>query len=63
MRYIAAMLLGYTLLLTGCAVNNPPSPVYGVDIVAVEKGAVAPFSGTIFSPFYLDRYLQWKDKK
>jgi hypothetical protein len=59
----AAILAGFIALLTGCAVNNAPAPVIGVDIARVEKGAVAPFSGTIFSPFYLERYLMWKETK
>lgn len=58
----AGMFLGSMLLLTGCAVNNPPAPVVGVDIAQVKKGDAAPFSGTIFSPFYLNEYLQWKDR-
>jgi hypothetical protein len=66
MRYTRAMLAACTLLLilcasSGCATTHPPAPLVGVDIVSIEKGAVAPISGTIFSPFYLERYLQWKE--
>ena len=63
MRYILGILV--VLALSSCAFGNklPPAPVYGVDIQQVQKGEVAPFSGTIFSPFYLDQYLQWKASK
>ena len=60
---LLVILAGSTLGLTGCVSTNPPAPVIGVDIVQVKKGEVAPFSGTIFSPFYLDRYLEWKESK
>jgi hypothetical protein len=50
-------------IITSCAVKHPPSPVYGVDIKAVAVGEPAPFKGTLFSDFYLNRYLQWKDTK
>lgn len=40
---------------------SPPSPVLGVDIVSIKKGENAPFSGTLFSPFYLKNYLEWKE--
>jgi uncharacterized lipoprotein YmbA len=63
MRFTLGMLLGSMLLLTGCASKHMPVPVYGVDIVQVQKGTEAPFTGTLFSPFYLDNYLQWKDPK
>jgi len=63
MRYTAVILLACILLSTGCGVKHPPSPVYGVDIKAVNAGDPAPFKGTLFSDFYLNEYLQWKDAK
>jgi hypothetical protein len=62
-QFSLVMFLALTLSFSGCASKRIPlpAPVYGVDIVAVEKGSPAPFSGTLFSPFYLDNYLQWKD--
>lgn len=63
MRYTLAISVAYIVLLTGCAHKSPPSPVIGVDIISVSKGDSAPFTGTLFSPFYLDNYLQWKDSK
>lgn len=59
---LLAILLGSTLLSTGCGIKRlPPAPVVGVDISAVKKGEAAPFDGTLFSPFYLNNYLQWKE--
>jgi hypothetical protein len=64
MRYSAVMYLALMLLFSGCASKHlPPAPVIGVDIAQVEKGADAPFNGTLFSPFYLEEYLQWKDSR
>lgn len=63
MLLVLVMLAGSMTALTGCAVNNPPAPVIGADIAQVKKGEVAPFSGTIFSPFYLEKYLEWKEYK
>jgi hypothetical protein len=63
MRFIAVMCLAYILSSTACAGKNPPMPVYGVDIKAVNAGEVVPFKGTLFSDFYLNKYLQWKDTK
>lgn len=63
MRYILAILLVYTLLLTGCASKRAPVPVIGVDIMSVKAGDKVIFDGTLFSPFYLNEYLQWKDTK
>jgi hypothetical protein len=57
------MLAVYMIVLIGCAANNPPAPVIGADIAQVKKGDIAPFNGTIFSPFYLDKYLEWKEKQ
>lgn len=58
--YLVILVLSITASI-GCARNNPPSPVYGVDIVAIDKGVVAPYKGTLLSDFYLDKYLQWKE--
>lgn len=58
-----AILVLCTISLIGCAASNPPSPVYGVDILAIEKGVPAPYNGTLFSDFYLDKYLEWKEPK
>jgi hypothetical protein len=55
------MLVASMLLLIGCASKHPPAPVVGVDILSVQAGSHAPFSGMLFSPFYLENYLQWKD--
>ena len=63
MRYTAVILVGLTLLFSGCITSRPPAPVLGEDIAQVKKGGVVPFSGTIFSPFYLNEYLQWKEYK
>ena len=63
MRSLLVMCLVCTISLTACAVKHPPMPVYGVDIKAVNAGEVAPFKGTLFSDFYLEQYLQWKDTK
>lgn len=50
----------------GCASKKvttlPPAPVIGVDIVQLNEDDIAPFDGTLFSPFYLTEYLQWKCK-
>jgi hypothetical protein len=63
MRYIAVTLLFCTLLLTNCASKRAPVPVIGVDIMSVKAGDKVLFDGTLFSSFYLNEYLQWKDTK
>ena len=63
MRYTAVILLAYILSSTACAVRHPPAPVIGVDIMQVKAGDKVIFDGTLFSPFYLNEYLQWKDTK
>jgi len=65
MRLLQAVTLGaFMLSLTACAVkHNPPVPVVNVDIMSIEAGGVAPFKGMLFSPAYLENYLQWKDGK
>lgn len=63
MRSLLVMLVVCIVSLTGCAGKHPPMPVYGVDIKAVNAGEVVPFKGTLFSDFYLEQYLQWKDTK
>lgn len=63
MRLLQVVFLGFMLSLTlyGCASTKPTAnPVLGLDLVRVEKGEPAPISGTLFSDFYLERYLQWK---
>jgi len=60
--YLVILVLSITASI-GCARNNPPSPVYGVDILAIDKGDVAPYKGTLFSDFYLDKYLEWKESE
>ena len=57
----AVMLVALTALLTSCAVKHlAPAPVVGIDIAQVSQGQIAPFNGTLFSPYYLNEYLQWK---
>ena len=63
MRFIAVMLLASTVLFSSCAHRPAPAPVIGVDIMQVKTGDKVIFDGTLFSPFYLNEYLQWKDKK
>lgn len=63
MRFIRVIFLACILSSTACGVRHPPAPVVGVDIIQVKAGDKAPFDGTIFSPFYLNEYLQWKDQK
>jgi hypothetical protein len=63
MRLLLPMLVVCIVSSTGCGVKHPPMPVYGVDIKAVNAGEVVPFKGTLFSDFYLEQYLQWKDAK
>ena len=63
MRYTAVMCLGSMLLFSSCAHKPAPAPVIGVDIMSVKAGDKVLFDGTLFSPFYLNEYLQWKDTK
>ncbi len=35
-------------------------PVAGIDIAIVHAGQDVPFNGALFSPMYLNEYLQWK---
>lgn len=51
-------------VLGGCAAKHitMPDPVIGVDIAEVTQGQPAPFNGTVFSPAYLNEYLQWDCK-
>lgn len=46
----------------GCAAKHIPlpMPVAGIDIAIVKSGQTVPFNGTLFSPSYLNNYLQWK---
>lgn len=61
MRYLVVMCLASTLLFNSCAARRPPpAPVIGVDIADVKKDAPVPFDGTLFSPAYLNDFLQWK---
>jgi hypothetical protein len=60
MRLLQVIFLGSMLSLIGCATKITANPVLGMDMVRVEKGQPAPISGTLFSDFYLERYLQWK---
>lgn len=62
MRLALAILVLSMLPLCACAVKHVamPQPVIGVDIIQVNKGDVAQFNGTEFSPYYLNQYLQWK---
>lgn len=66
MRLALVMLVLSTLLLGSCAAKKisalPPAPVIGVDIIQLNKGDIAQFNGTEFSPFYLNEYLQWKNQ-
>lgn len=63
MRFLVVMLLVSMPLLCGCGNKHlpKPMPVYGIDIQDVKKGEATPFDGIVFSPFYLNEYLQWKD--
>lgn len=64
MRYLAVMLLILMPVSSGCASNRPmPMPVVGVDIATVQKGEICPITGTVFSPFYLNEFLQWKESR
>jgi hypothetical protein len=38
-------------------------PVVNVDIVNVTAGDTVPFTGILFSPAYLENYLEWKAEK
>jgi hypothetical protein len=35
-------------------------PLKGEDVVTIEQNELAPFSGILFSPGYLENYLEWK---
>ena len=64
MLLLRGILVVSTLLLGACAakhVVSKPFPVVGVDIIEVYKGQEVPFNGTLFSPYYLNEYLQWKN--
>lgn len=64
MRYLVVTLAVLMPLLCGCANKRPmPMPVVGVDIATVQKGEICPITGTVFSPFYLNEFLQWKEDK
>lgn len=63
MRLIAVMCLALIPLFSSCAHRHAPAPVIGVDIMQVKAGDKCVFDGTLFSPFYLNEYLQWKDTK
>ena len=67
MRWPLVILVVSMGLLGACAANKvatlPPAPVVGVDIAHLNKGDVAQFNGTEFSPFYLNEYLQWKGQQ
>lgn len=59
----AVMLAGSIMSFNGCAAGKHeplPEPVYGRDIVQLAKDVPAPFEGTLFSNFYLQKYLEWK---
>lgn len=64
MQYLAVMCLALTVLFSSCASKHlpMPDPVVGVDIAEVVEGQPAPFNGTVFSPTYLNEYLQWDCK-
>lgn len=49
-------------LLCGCVAKHLqiPMPVAGIDIAIVKSGQTVPFNGTLFSPSYLNNYLQWE---
>lgn len=51
-------------LFSSCAVKHlpPPAPIINIDIAALNKGDESPFNGIIFSPSYLEEYLQWKSQ-
>lgn len=65
MLFTAVMFLGSTLLFNSCAANHPPmpEPIYGRDIITLNALQPAPFKGTLFSDFYLNEYLQWKNNE
>lgn len=62
MRLHQEIFLALTVLFSSCAAKHlpMPEPVAGVDIIELTNGQTAPFSGTEFSPYYLNEYLQWK---
>lgn len=57
------MSLASMALFNGCGSKHipMPEPVYGRDILRVDKNMEVPFKGTLFSDYYLDHYLQWKN--
>lgn len=63
MRFIVVTFLVLIPLFSSCAHKPAPAPVIGVDIMQVKAGDKVIFDGTLFSPFYLNEYLQWKDTK
>lgn len=67
-KLVMPLLLVTLVALMGSSINcaakhmSPmPEPIYGKDIIRVSENQVVPFNGTLFSDFYLNSYLQWKD--
>lgn len=58
---VVVIFLVSIVLFSSCAAKHlPPAPIVGVDIAEVSEGQTVPFNGTLFSPAYLNDYLQWK---
>lgn len=64
MKKRIALLLIVCGMIGACATKHlpVPDPIVGVDIAEVTAGQQVPFNGTIFSPRYLNEYLQWDCK-
>lgn len=62
MRLPQVILLALTVWCSSCAAKHlaMPMPVIGVDIVNDNVGQTVPFNGILFSPYYLNEYMQWK---
>lgn len=63
MRLLQVATLGAYIGLStlfGCAHRPKPVPLVNVDIMNVTAGEVVPFTGILFSPDYLENYLEWK---
>jgi len=63
MRLLPVKMLAVFMLLSigsGCSHRPKPVPIKGMDVVTIEQNELAPFSGILFSPGYLENYLEWK---